>query len=100
MSAAPSMVRVFAGPVAWAVHFIAIYGVTAIACERAPASAPGFVPLAIGLLTLVAAGVAIAAMRLAPQRSLVAWVGTASAALALAAILAQAAPALLVPACR
>ena len=100
MSAAPSMGRVFAGPVAWAVHFIAIYAVTAIACERAPASAGAVVPVAIGILTIAAAGVAIAAMRLPPQRPLVAWLGTASAALALAAILAQAAPALLVPACR
>ena len=99
MSAAPSMVRVFAGPVAWAVHFIAIYAVTAIACERAPASAGTVVPIAIGILTVAAAGVAAVAMRLPPQRPLVAWLGTASAALALAAILAQAAPALLVPAC-
>ena len=104
MSASPPLARVIAGPVAWAAHFIGIYGITAVACERATASAAGVVPVAIGVLTIVAAGVAAWAMRLPARpagdaRPLVAWLGSASAALALAAILVQATPALLVPAC-
>jgi hypothetical protein len=93
------MPRTFAGPVAWAAHFIAIYGVTAIACER---GAPGVVLPAIAGLTILATGVVVWALRGWPRgtaRPLLAWLGPASAALALAAILAQAAPALVVPAC-
>ena len=51
MSATVSRVRTFAGPTAWAAHFIAIYGVTAIACER---GAAGVVLPSIVALTIVA----------------------------------------------
>ena len=105
MKDARPIARMFAGPAAWAAHFIATYGVIALACERAPQSAPHLVPVAILVLSLAAAAVAALGLSLprrkaGASRPLAEWLGAATAALALAAIVAQGTPAMLMPACR
>jgi heme/copper-type cytochrome/quinol oxidase subunit 2 len=87
-----------AGPLAWAAHFAAIYGFTGIACARGIA---GAVPWAIAAFTLVAAGVVLAVIVTCLRRreSFEHWLAATLAGAALVAILWEAIPALLVPAC-
>lgn len=87
-----------AGALAWATHFAAIYGFTGIACARGMA---GAVAWAIAASTVVAAGVAIAVMVacLRQRESFEHWLAATLAGAALVAILWEAIPALLVPAC-
>ena len=87
-----------AAPLCWALHFAAIYGFTAIACARGSA---GWVPWAIAAITALAAGAAIAVLAVALRRrdSFEHWLAAAAAGLALVAIVWEALPALVVPAC-
>ena len=87
-----------AGALCWALHFAAIYGFTGIACARGLA---GAVPWAVAGFTLVAALAAAAVLRVALRQrdSFEHWLAAALAGAALVAILWEALPALLVPAC-
>lgn len=98
MSFAATSLRVAAPVLVWAVHFGLVYGLTALACARA---APRTVPWTIGIATLVAAALVLLTIRRAwPQRAeFTAWLTGALAAAALVAIVWEALPALLVPAC-
>ena len=87
-----------AGALCWALHFAAIYGFAGVACARGLASA---VPWAILACTLVAAMGAAAVMVVALRQrdSFEHWFAAGVAGAALVAILWEALPALLVPAC-
>ena len=101
--------RVLAGPLVWATHFLAIYAITALLCERSSAQTPvlEFLPWAIACATLVAAAAlfTIIAMSLRERRNqrsaarFVHWLSATLAALALLAVLWETLPAMLVPAC-
>ena len=98
MSFANAVLWISAGPVIWAAHFLAIYGITTLACaQRMPAA----VPWIVGAATLVAGSMAtLVLVRCLRQRSeFTRWIGAGNAALALVAILWEALPALAVPPC-
>jgi uncharacterized membrane protein HdeD (DUF308 family) len=95
----PGTARRLALPVAvWGAHFAIVYGVTSFACARA---SPQAVPWAIGLATLAAGTFMVVTMaREWPRRDdFVAWLALALAAIALVAIVWEALPVLMVPAC-
>ncbi|MEJ7667984.1 MAG: hypothetical protein WKH97_04455 [Casimicrobiaceae bacterium] len=113
-SFAATTLRMFAPLLIWAVHFLAIYAFTAIACERRFADANwlgvGVVPWTIGGVTLAAAAAALVtiwlALRDVPGRAprsetsqFLRWMTAAFGALTLLAILWEALPVLLVPVC-
>ncbi len=101
----------------WAVHFGVIYAVNALACERDWASWRPFglpwVPVAILVLTLLALLALLLVFRAARRRMapgpwneggeaeprFTAWFAAATAGYSALAVLFQAAPSLLVPAC-
>ena len=98
MSFASSVFWISAGPAIWAAHFLAIYGVTTIACaQRMPAAVPWIVAAA----TLIAGSIALVVLvKCLRQRSeFVRWIGAGNAGLALVAILWESLPALTVPPC-
>jgi hypothetical protein len=86
------------GVIVWALHFTAVYGFTALACAR---GFPRAVPWAIGAATLAAAAVAIAiiAMAYSKRRDFADGIAAGVAAFALLAIVWEALPVLIVPAC-
>jgi hypothetical protein len=98
--------RMLSGALIWAVHFMAIYGFTALACARGFAAAQwlgiGVVAWAIGaatLVALVAIAAVIASTRTAPVIGFTEWITAGVAALAMVAIAWEALPAIMVPAC-
>ena len=91
------MLRIGAGAIVWALHFAAIYGLTALACAR---GFPSAVPWAIGIATALAAAAAAAIIALALRNpDFAGWMAAAVAGLALLAIVWQAFPVLMLPAC-
>ena len=90
-----SALRIVYGPALWFLHFGAVYGFTALACAR---GFPHAVPWVIAVLTVVLAA-ASAVLLLTSKKDFVGWLTAALGAFALAAILLQALPALLVPPC-
>jgi hypothetical protein len=99
MSFASATLRIASGPLAWILHFAVLYGVTAVACAR---GMPQVVPWVIGLATVAAAGacLAIVASHWTRSAEFESWLAAGLAGLALFAILFQAFPVLVVPACR
>lgn len=92
------MIRLSAAIAVWAVHFIAVYGLTGLACAR---GLPQAVPWAIGVATLLALA-ALAFLIWVSRKDLAVfanWMTAAVAALALLAILWETVPVLLLPAC-
>ncbi len=90
----------------WAGHFLVIYALTAIACARS--FGVGVVSSGIAAATLIATGAALFTIRAAlSQRrreagdmaAFVRWMSAAAGGLALVAILWEALPVLIVPAC-
>lgn len=98
MSFASVAFRIASGPLAWILHFAAIYAATALACAR---GTPGFVPWVIGVATLAAAAACIGVVVLRwPRRAeFEAWLSAGLAGVSLFAILFQASPVLVVPIC-
>jgi hypothetical protein len=90
--------RISAGAMVWALHFAAIYGITALACARGSA---GPVPWAIGIATIVAVGLVFFLIWISFKDigAFANWLSAAVAGLALLAIVWEAVPVLLVPAC-
>jgi hypothetical protein len=86
------------GAIVWGVHFAAIYGITALACAR---GFPALVPWAIGIATIIALGLVFLLIWAAFKDlgEFANWLSAAVAGLALLAIVWQAFPVLLVPAC-
>jgi len=87
-----------AGAIIWALHFIAIYSVTALACARA---LPRAVPFAIAAATLLAAGVtaALIVKGYRGRASFIGWMTASVAALALVAIVYESVGAVVLPPC-
>jgi hypothetical protein len=107
MSHAPfgaTLLRLAAGPLVWAAHFLAIYAFTALACARDLARP--LVPWAIGGMTVIAVLAALGIIGWTGRQTeeddsarFIAWISAAFACLALVAIVWEALPALLVPIC-
>ena len=87
-----------AGIGVWALHFAVVYAVTAIACAR---SAPHVVPWAIAGATIAALAVAcaIAVIGYRKRADFVDWMAAGVAALAMLAIVWEAAALPFLPAC-
>jgi hypothetical protein len=85
-------VRMSSGAIVWAAHFMAIYGITALACAR---GFPAAVPWAIGIATALALAAVIVIIVFNARD----WLTAAVAGLALIAIVWEAIPVLVVPAC-
>lgn len=98
MSFAALALRIASGPIAWALHFAAIYGATAVACAR---GMPQVVPWAIGIATAVAVAACLVSLAAQwPRRAEFEWwLGMGLAGASLIAILLQASPVLVVPIC-
>ena len=103
--------RLWIGPVVWAIHFLAIYGFTAIACARPDGRGTAIVPAFILTVTVAAVAVLGATIVLAMRdhkRSsgppgvsrFVHGLTAATAALVIVAVVWEALPVLLVPVCR
>jgi hypothetical protein len=93
-----SALWISSGAVVWALHFAAIYGVTALACARA---FPHAIPWAVAAATLVAAALLVALI-LKGRRgraSFIGWMTGAVAALALVAIVYESIGAAVLPSC-
>jgi hypothetical protein len=115
MTVAP-VLRPLAGLAIWAAHFIIVYALTAIACERgwvtrSVAGLP-WVPAMVGIATLVALALLAWAFRpaLLPPRTVLIeggeseprftrWFAGSCAALSTLAVLFQALPAVMLPGC-
>ena len=99
MTFARTALRMAIGPIAWAAHFLAIYGFTGVACARGLA---GWIPAAIGLATLAAAGACAWAIvtGLREREVFERWLSATLAAAALVAIAWEVLPVLWVKPCR
>ncbi|MBA2350421.1 MAG: hypothetical protein ACR2FI_06640 [Burkholderiales bacterium] len=100
--------RMFSGPLIWGMHFLAIYVFAAIVCARRPFDPDwvAAVPWTILAMTLLAAAALLAmivpAIRANGREDVsgfIAWTTAALAALALAAVIWETLPVLLVPIC-
>jgi hypothetical protein len=98
MSFARAGLLMSAGALCWALHFAAVYGFTGVACARGYAQA---VPWAILACTVVAGlgAAAVMSVALRQRESFEHWLAAAIAGAAMLAIVWEALPALLVPAC-
>ncbi len=90
--------RIAHGPLLWALHFALVYGFTALACAR---GFPHAVPSAVAAATLVLGALtASVILRNARRRSeFIDWLAAALGGFALLAIVLEAIPAFMVPAC-
>jgi hypothetical protein len=88
--------RMSSGAFIWALHFVAVYGFTGLACARGFGAA---VPWTVGVITLVAAAAAILVILQNWSSEFTRWMSAAIAALALLAIAWEALAALLAPTC-
>ena len=109
MATGPSIVialRMFSGALIWAVHFMAIYGFTTLACARDFASIQwlgiGVVAWVVGGATVIALAAGLwviwIAMRTHPI-GFTEWMTASVAALATLAMIWEALPAMMVAAC-
>lgn len=113
MSAAPARTptgRLWIAPVVWALHFLAIYGFTALSCARPSGPGVAAVPLFIIAVTIVAVAILCATIVLAVRDAkratgamelsrFVHGLTGATAALVIVAVVWEALPVLLVPVC-
>jgi hypothetical protein len=100
---------IFAGPIVWAAHFLAIYVFVALACARHFGNLQflgiGIVPWTVGILTVASLAVLAAALWKLPSGSIshdarfVRWLALATGALSALAIVWEAFPAYVLPAC-
>ena len=88
--------RISSGPLLWALHFAVLYGFTALACARGFAHS---VPWVIGVATLVLGAAAAFFILRSSKDQFIGWLAAALAALSLLAMVWQAVPVLIVPAC-
>lgn len=103
------LLLLFAGPLVWAAHFVAIYGLNGIVCARpgsaAQWGAAGWEAWAIAGAGLLAAAVLAAWVRVGPRsetehsRRFVRWTSLALAALAAVAIAWETLAVFLLPGC-
>ncbi|RJF95948.1 hypothetical protein [Noviherbaspirillum saxi] len=105
-----SMLRIFAGPIVWAVHFIVIYGFTGIACARRTAHLEwlglGVIAWGIGGASIVAVAT-IAFMHLhtwrtgmqTSEKDFIRWSAAILGLISILAIAWETLPLFLVPKC-
>lgn len=93
-----SALWISSGAIVWALHFTAIYGVTALACAR---GFPRVIPWAVAAATLLAAALSIALILRGyrGRAAFIGWMTGAVAALALVAIVYESIGAAMVPSC-
>ena len=93
----PALWMAFA-PLVWALHFTALYGVTAVACARGVSA---LIPGAIVIATVVAMAAMLAIVKLAHRARdhFIRWISRSLAGLGVLAIVFEAVTVLLVPAC-
>jgi hypothetical protein len=93
-----SVLWIAAGASVWALHFAAIYGVTALACARA---FPRAIPWTVATATLLAATLLVALMvkGYRERAGFVGWMTGTLAALALVAVVYESIGAAIVPSC-
>lgn len=92
-----ALLRMSSGAIVWAMHFAAIYGITALACAR---GLPAVVPWAIGTATVLAFAAAVAITALGARAAgFTGWMTAAISGLALIAMAWEAIPVFVVPAC-
>ena len=98
MTFGTAVLRISAGVLVWGLHFTAMYGFTALACARGWTAAvvPG-VLLTTGIAVLLTAAVIMAGLR--RRREFESWLGAWIGGFALIAILYEAAPLFIIPAC-
>jgi hypothetical protein len=91
-------IRMSCGAIVWAAHFMAIYGITALACAR---GSPSLVPWAVAIATIVAVGLLFFLIWVSFKDigAFGNWVSVAVAGVALLAIVWETVPVLLLPAC-
>lgn len=95
------------GVLVWAVHFLSLYGVTAVVCARRLDGARwlglGIVPWTVALATLIGVGtvawVGVTAWRRHPRERLAPWMTAMLCAVAAFAMLLEAIPVAIVPTC-
>jgi hypothetical protein len=93
-----AVLHISAGVIIWALHFLALYGLTALACARglpqmiAPIAAAATLPAVVALAVVFWRG-------WARRANFEAWLSATTAAFALVAVLWEAAAVLLVPPC-
>jgi hypothetical protein len=85
-----------AGAAIWAVHFGALYGMTAVACARGLSEA---VPWTVAIGGATAAALLLTVIARARRGTFVGWIAAASAAAALFAVVLESAAGLLMPPC-
>jgi phosphatidylserine synthase len=91
--------RISAGVIVWAVHFTILYGATSLSCARGePRLAVWIAALATAAAVLLAATIVVREWR--QRDAFESWLAAALAALALVAIVWEALPMLIVPACQ
>jgi hypothetical protein len=91
------LIRISFGVMVWALHFGAIYGITALACAR---SVPQVIPWTIGIATAFAVVAAAVLIVLGLRAAgFAGWMTAAVAGLALIAIIWEAVTVFVVPAC-
>jgi hypothetical protein len=90
--------RISSGVIVWSVHFMAIYGFTALACAREFAHAV-FPAVAVATLVAVALLIPIMVTGFRRRAEFEYWMAASLAALALIAVVWEALPVVLVPAC-
>jgi hypothetical protein len=93
-----SALWIASGAIVWALHFAAVYGLTALACARA---FPRAVPWAVGAATLLGAGLSLALMvkGYRGRATFIGWMTGTVAALALVALLFEAVGAAVIRSC-
>lgn len=98
MSFPATALTISAGVIIWALHFTAIYGVTALACARGwETVVPPAIAVATALAVLASAAVIVAGWR---RRDVFEyWLSAAIAGFGLIAIVYEAVPVLVVPVC-
>ena len=90
--------RIAAGVIVWALHFAAVYGGTALACARGwEGVVPAFIGGASAVAVLACAAIIVAGWR--RRAAFEHWLSATLAALGLVAIVYEAIPVLMVPAC-
>ena len=89
--------RMFAGVLIWAAHFLLIYTFTALACTRDLASS--VVPVIIAATGLGVLGAALIARSALPPRGFADWLAVSVASIAILAMMWEALPLLWIPVC-